>query len=98
MSAFRGREQRYGIRYYSPIRSYQLFRIHAKIHAGNHAEIHVEIHVGAKIVLIVSDRTVILDTMTHQKKFRGNIGPTMGHLIKQSYMFLEISRTKIVII
>ena len=78
MSAFRGREQRYGIRYYSPIRSYQLFRIHAKIHAGNHAEIHVEIHVGAKIVLIVSDRTVILDTMTHQKNLEAISPPQWG--------------------
>ena len=73
-----GREQQSGIKYYSLIRSFQSFQIHVKIHVGIHVKIHVEIHVGAKIVLIVSDRTVILDTMTHQKNLEAISAPQWG--------------------
>ena len=61
----RGWEQEYSIKYYSLIRSFQSFQIHVKIHVGIHVKIHVEINAEFKILVIVSDRTVILDTVTH---------------------------------
>ena len=67
------------------IRSFQSFHIHVKIHVGIHVKIRVEIHVKIrveihaelKIPVTVSDRTVILDTLTHKKNLRSNIATSM---------------------